>query len=51
MNQQKNWKLIAWFAIFISGPALAEDAAMGTIKFCPRHLKLVIQQEVPPLSS
>jgi hypothetical protein len=32
MNQQKNWKLIAWFAIFISGPALAEDAAMGTIK-------------------
>jgi quercetin dioxygenase-like cupin family protein len=32
MTQQKNWKLIAWFALFITGPAVAEDAAMGTIK-------------------
>src|SRR6266566_5349084 len=32
MNQQKKWKVIAWFAIFISGPVLAEDPAMGTIK-------------------
>lgn len=32
MTQQKNWKLIAWFALFITGPAAVEDAAMGTIK-------------------
>ena len=32
MNQRKNWKTIAWFAMLISGPVLAEDAAMGTIK-------------------
>jgi mannose-6-phosphate isomerase-like protein (cupin superfamily) len=32
MTQQKNWKLIASFALFITVPAVAEDAAMGTIK-------------------
>ena len=32
MSQRKNWKTIAWFAMLISGPVLAEDAAMGTIK-------------------
>ena len=32
MTQQKNWKLIAWVALFITGPAVAEAAAMGTIK-------------------
>jgi len=50
MNQQKNWKVIGWFAIFISGPVLAEDPAMGTIKLLS-SVRFLPDKDVKCLSS